>query len=50
MPLSNIKGYWYQTSGTKLKTQNEQNMTQKSNAFKLASAFDKIKPCGYPTR
>ena len=47
MPLSNIKGYWYQTSGTKLKTQNEQNMTQKSNAFKLASAFDKIKPCRF---
>lgn len=47
MPLSNIKGYWYQTSGTKLKTQNEQNMTQKLNAFKLASAFDKIKPCGF---
>ena len=22
-------------------------MTQKSNAFKLASAFDKIKPCGF---
>ena len=32
--------------GTKLQTQNEQNMTKKSNAVELVSMFGKIKLCG----